>query len=122
MGSHPINLLFRFLLEMLAFVSIGFWAYQQSESWPGLVLAVLIPIGVAVIWGVFNVTNDPSRSGNAPVMVPGPIRLLLEVGIFGFAVWSLFDAGHARLSGILGGLVTLHYLLSFDRIKWLLSR
>ena len=122
MGIHPINLIFRFLLEILAFVAIGLWGYHQSEAWPGLVLAVLIPIGVAVIWGVFNVPDDPSRSGNAPVAIPGWVRLLIELGIFGFAVWSLYDGGHSRLSGILGGLVVIHYLLSLDRIKWLLSR
>lgn len=122
MGSHPINLLFRFLLEILAFLAIGFWGYHQSEAWLGLVLAVLIPIGVAVIWGVFNVPNDPSRSGNAPVMVPGLLRLLLEFGIFGFAAWSLYDVGHNRLAVILAGLVIIHYLLSLDRIKWLLAR
>lgn len=122
MGSHPINLLFRFLLELLALAALGFWGFKQNEGWLGFILLLVIPFGAAVIWGVFNVPNDPSRSGNAPVVVPGLVRLLIEFGFFGFAVWCLYDAGQIRLSGILGGLVIIHYLFSFDRIKWLLSR
>ena len=122
MGSHPINLLFRFLLELLALAAVAFWGYNQSEAWPGLVLAVLVPLGLAVIWGVFNVPADPSRSGNAPVAVPGIVRLLIEIGVFGMAIWSLYDTGHLGLSAILGALVIIHYLISYDRILWLLSQ
>jgi len=122
MGSHPINLLFRFLLELLALSAVAYWGYKQSEAWPGLVLAVLVPLGLAVIWGVFNVPADPSRSGNAPVAVTGIVRLLIETGVFGMAIWSLYDTGHLRLSAILGALVIIHYLISYDRILWLLSQ
>ena len=122
MGSHPINLLFRFLLELLALAAVAYWGYKQSEAWPGLVLAVLVPLGLAVIWGVFNVPADPSRSGNAPVAVTGIVRLLIETGVFGMAIWSLYDTGHLRLSAILGALVIIHYLISYDSILWLLSQ
>ena len=121
MGSHPINLLFRFLLELLALVAVAYWAYQQSEAWPGLVLAVLIPFGLAVIWGVFNVPADPSRSGNAPIAVSGIVRLLIEAVVVGMAIWSLYDSGLPRLSAIFGALVIIHYLISYDRVLWLLS-
>lgn len=121
MGSHPINLFFRFLLEIFALVSIGLWGYQQSESWKGLVLSVLLPVSVAVIWGVFNVPGDPSRSGRAPVKVPGLIRLLIELGIFGFAVWSLYSIGQLRLGVAFGGLVAFHYIISYDRIRTILE-
>ncbi|MGB5508782.1 MAG: YrdB family protein, partial [Robiginitalea sp.] len=67
MGSHPANLILRFLLEIIALISLGIWGWNQSESWFRFVLAIGIPGIIAVIWGTFAVPNDPSRSGSAPV-------------------------------------------------------
>ncbi|WP_280456932.1 DUF2568 domain-containing protein, partial [Nocardia carnea] len=36
-------------------------------------LVVLLPVVAAAAWGVFAVPDDPSRSGAAPVAVPGPV-------------------------------------------------
>ena len=82
MGSHPANLILRFLLEIMALISLGIWGWKQSESWFRLVLAICIPVVLAVIWGTFAVPNDPSRSGFAPVITSGFIRLMIELGIF----------------------------------------
>ncbi|PTM11348.1 MAG: hypothetical protein DA407_01830 [Bacteroidetes bacterium] len=122
MGSHPANLILRFLLEIMALISLGIWGLDQSESWFGLVLAVGIPIILAVIWGTFAVPNDPSRSGSAPIIIAGFIRLIIEFGIFGFAVWSIHDMGYDTLSLIFGIVILGHYLISYDRVLWLLSK
>lgn len=121
MGSHPLNLALRFLLEVLALLSIGIWSYRLIPNGWRYVLAALIPILVATAWGVFNVPGDPSRSGEAPVIVPGLIRLLLELTIFGFAVWCLTQSEMSRWAFILGGVVILHYAISYDRIAWLVQ-
>ena len=121
MGSHPINLLFRFLLELVVLAALCLWGYKQSEGFTGLVLMILIPAGVAVIWGIFNVPDDPSRSGKAPVPIPGFLRLIIELCIFGFAIWTLYDMGFQYLFFIFGALVIIHYLFSYDRIAWLFS-
>jgi hypothetical protein len=65
------------------------------------------------------VDNDP---GKAPVRVPGRVRLVLELVYFGFAVWALIDAGAVTAGWILGGTVIVHYLLSLDRVIWLLKQ
>jgi hypothetical protein len=122
MGSHPINLLFRFLLELLALAIATFWGWNQSEGWPGFVLAVFLPLLLAVIWGVFTVPDDPSRSGKAPVITPGTVRLTIELGIFAFATWALYDMGYVLLSMVFGVLAGFHYAISYDRVQWLLSR
>ena len=83
MGSHPANLILRFLLEIMALMSLGIWGFEQSESWFRLVLAFGLPVILAVIWGIFAVPNDPSRSGSAPIITAGYIRLIIEFGIFG---------------------------------------
>jgi hypothetical protein len=76
----------------------------------------------AVLWGVFAVPGDRSRSGDAPVPVPGILRLLLELLLFGFAAWCLYDAGLVLLANIFGIVVLVHYIISYDRIIWLLRK
>ena len=122
MGSHPANLILRFLLEIIALISLGIWGWNQSESWFRFVLAIGIPSIIAVIWGTFAVPNDPSRSGSAPVITAGFIRLIIEFGIFGLAIWSLNDMEWHRISLIFGLVVLAHYIISYDRMLWLLTK
>ncbi len=119
MGSHPINLALRFLLELAALCSTGYWGWKQSDSWYRFLLAAGIPIILAAIWGTFAVPDDPSRSGSAQVAVPGIVRLVLELAIFASATWALYDLGMVKWSWILGLAVIIHYVISYDRILWL---
>ena len=121
MGSHPVNLAVRFLLELTALTATGIWGWKQSDGWIRFILAFGIPVIVAAIWGTFAVPNDPSRSGKAPVAVPGVIRLVIELAIFTLAVWTLQDIGFTKLSWILGIIVAVHYIISCDRIMWLIK-
>jgi hypothetical protein len=122
MGSHPINLALRFLLELAALLALGGWGWQQREGWLRFVLALVIPLIAALLWGIFAVPHDPSRSGKAPIPVPGLIRLVLELAIFAFAVWALYASGAVVLSWILGLAGAIHYVLSYDRIRWLIEQ
>lgn len=120
MGSHPINLAVRFMLELAALLAVGLWGWKLTDGWLHFVLALGIPIVIGTIWGIFAVPNDPSRSGLAPVPIPGVIRLVIELSIFCFAAWTLQEIGHTMISFVFGGIVTIHYLLSYDRILWLI--
>lgn len=121
MSQNPLNLTVRFLLEIIALVAIGAWAKALFSGVLGFILMIAVPLFAAVIWGAFNVKGDPSRSGKAPVSVPGVIRLLIELVFFAFATWALFSLNPTY--GWVFGLATLaHYLLSYDRITWLLKR
>ena len=77
MGSHPANLILRLILEIIALISLEIWGWNQSEGWFRLFLAIGIPLFLVVVWGVFSVPNDPSRSGAAPVITAGFIRLII---------------------------------------------
>ncbi len=122
MGSHPLNLAVRFALEVFALIAYGMWGWSLGDSFLKIVLAVAIPILVAVLWGVFAVSGDPSRSGKTVIETPGILRLLLELIIFSVASWLLFKMGFNSYGIIFLSLFILHYLFSFDRIKWLLSK
>jgi hypothetical protein len=119
MGSHPLNLAFRFFLELAALLAMGYWGRQVGEGWSSWLLMLAVPLIAAMLWGTFRVDNDP---GKAPVRVPGVARLALELAYFAFAVWALNDAGAVAAGWLLGGAVMVHYLLSYDRVLWLLKR
>jgi hypothetical protein len=122
MGSHPFNLAIRFILEVVVLLSMGYWGWKYGNGWMRYVLAIGIPVILAVIWATFNVPGDPSRSGEAPVVTPGSIRLVLELAFFAGAAWALRDLGYIKLSLAFSVVVILHYLASWDRIAWLLSQ
>ena len=122
MGSHPINLAIRFVLELSALFSLGLWGWRTGSGWLRFALALLVPLIAAVLWGTLAVPGDPSRSGAAPIAVPGLVRLALELVFFALAAWALHDCGFTRASWTLGIIVALHYLASYDRILWLVRQ
>jgi hypothetical protein len=122
MGSHPANLVVRFILELTALFSMGLWAWKQHDGFLRFILAIGIPVIAAAIWGIFAVPNDPSRSGSVPVPVPGIVRLVFELAFFAFAAWALLDAGYNRISLVFLIVAIIHYCLSYDRISWLVKQ
>ena len=120
MGNNPFNLALRFVLEMVGLYSLGYWGWVSGSGFGRYVLALVIPIAAAAVWGLFRVPGDTSHSGEAPIRVPGVIRLIIEILMFSTATWMLHRLGHEQLALIFGGVVTAHYLLSWDRILWLL--
>ena len=117
-----LNLALRFVLEMGALVAMGRWGWSLRTEWWRYVLALAVPVAAAIAWGTFAVPGDPSRSGGAPVPVPGVVRLLLELAFFGLATWALSSIGARLPALIFGALVVIHYALSSDRLAWLLQR
>ena len=121
-SKHPINLAVRFLLELAAIFIVGYWGYNLAGDGTRILLAILFPLLFAVLWGIFAVRGDPSRSGKTVVQTPGIIRLLLELGLFGAAAWMMLDLDYSWIALIFGSAVVIHYFLSFDRIAWLLKQ
>lgn len=121
-SNHPINLIFRFFLELAAIFFFGYWGYYLGGESLGILLAILFPVIFAVFWGVFAVRGDPSRSGKTVVHTPGALRLLLELVLFGAAAWMMLDLDYCAIALVFGSAVVLHYFLSFNRIAWLLKQ
>jgi len=51
MGSHPINLAMRFILEIAALFVIGLWGWKLSDGWIRFAMALGFPIIIGAIWG-----------------------------------------------------------------------
>jgi hypothetical protein len=120
MGAHPANLVIRFILEMTALFAMGYWGWQQREDLVRYLLAVLVPLVAASLWGLFAVPGDASRSGRAPVAVSGPVRLVVEVAFFTFGVFTAHQAVNPVFAVVLASGNALQYAVSYDRIVWLL--
>jgi hypothetical protein len=112
----------RFILEIWALIAFGYWGRNQNFGLFNYVLAIALPVAAAAIWGTFAVPDDPSRSGGAPVPVPGVVRLVLELLIFELAFLAMFVGTLFYISLVYVILVIVHYILARNRIRWLLSR
>lgn len=113
------NLGLRFVLEVAALAGLAAAASRLGSGPVRWIALVAVPVAAAVVWGVFNVLDDPSRSGAAPVEVNGVTRLALELTILlggaaavALAVRPVF--GVAFAAAIVG-----HYIVSLDRVEWL---
>lgn len=116
------NLALRFALEIVALVALGLAGWKLGSGAMRWILAIAIPALAAVAWTVFNVPNDPSRSGEAPVEVSGWIRLAVELLVLGGGAVALWYAGQPALALGYAALIVLHYATSIDRIRWLIEQ
>lgn len=77
-GDTPVRALSRFVVEVLAWV-LGPWAVSQragwAAAWVAAVLLVMVP-------AVFSTEGDKHHT---VVPTPGPVRVLVEVALFGVA-------------------------------------
>lgn len=117
MSKNPLNLLIRFLLELAGLAAMAYWGWTQHEGLLRGVLAVGLPLVAAALWGTFRVSGYPK---DAPVEVPGIVRLLLEFAYFGVAVGLLAAASQQQVALVFAVVVLLHYLASYDYVLALL--
>ncbi|UCF96612.1 MAG: YrdB family protein [Spirochaetaceae bacterium] len=121
MGTHPVNLVLRFMLELAALFSLGYWGWSEHTGPLRFILVVAVPLAAAGIWGIFSTPGDRSRSSKSIVPTPGILRLVLELLLFGAAIWALYTADRRIVALIYAGIIVLHYGLSYDRIVWLVK-
>ena len=112
------QLVIRFALEIAAQISIGLWGYRTS-GWP---LAIALPVIAAGLWGTFAVVGDPSRSGKAPVRVPGIVRLALELLVFLGGAAALAAMEQWVPFGFYLAALALHHAQTTPRVRWLLTQ
>lgn len=118
-----MNLALRFILEILVLVVVGWVCWFNLDGvwrWVGVIGGPLLLI---LVWGLFNVPGDPSRGGGAPVPVSGRSRLAVEFAYFGVGMLATAVATGIFWPPLVFALaVVLHYVLSLDRVGWLLTR
>ncbi|MER9329035.1 YrdB family protein [Mesorhizobium sp. M0488] len=122
MGNAWWNLTLRFLLELAALLGLGIWGWSLVGGLWRWIPALALPFIAAALWGTFAVLDDPSRSGRAPVPVPGAVRLVLELAILFGGAAGFYLTGHTTTGILAAMLVAVSYAFSLDRLGWLLRQ
>lgn len=117
MSQHPLNLAFRFLLELAILAALVLWGWTQFQGVWRILVAVGAPFVAALLWGTLRVPGD---GGEPRVAVPGSLRLLLEAALFLSAYLALRASDRPVLALVFAAATLLHYALSYDRIRRLL--
>ena len=90
------NLALRFVLELCMLASLGAWGWSVGGTLVvKIMLAVVIVVVVATIWGVFL---SPRRN----VQLPAAVRLAMELVLFALAVVALAALAQPVLAAALG--------------------
>lgn len=121
MSQNPVNLALRFALEIAGVVGLFRLGLWTADGPLAVVLALALSVAAVSAWGLFNVPGDRSRSGRAPVQVPGFVRLLIEFLVLGGAAVGWFLAGPSWFAWTYSVVLVVHYLVSWDRVGWLLG-
>jgi hypothetical protein len=105
-GMRYANDGLRFFLELAALGSLAYWGFTDRGGVGQWLLGVGAPLVAAAVWGTF-VSPKASR----PTV--DPVRLVLELAVFGSGVAALFAADQATLAVVLAALVAGHLALTF---------
>ena len=101
------NLALRFLLELCALGALGYWGLKTGSGLIAKIgLGIGAPLVAAVVWGTFV-------SPQAPVQLPGPLSLLLQVLVFGSAAAALVATGHGTLAMVFLVIVVINAILMY---------
>jgi hypothetical protein len=116
------DLVLRFGLEVATVVALAAAGWQQASGATRWVAALGLPLVAVLVWGTFNVPGDPSRSGRAPVVVPGWARLVVELAILASGAVAVGVVGGPVVAAGFVALAALHYAVCFSRVRWLISQ
>lgn len=83
-----LNLLVSFLLEITLLIIAGYWGFLQSENVIiKYILAVALPVAIAILWGFFAAPKSKKRLKN-------PVRTIFKLALFFMAVIFIYQTGH----------------------------
>lgn len=121
MSQSPLNLALRFVLELIGLLGLFRLGVWLADGLAAGLLGLLLAVVAATAWASFNFPGDRSRSDRVPVAVPGPMRLLIELLLLGAGSAGWFLSGPSWLAWVYSVALVAHYLLSWDRVGWLLG-
>ena len=102
----------RFLTEIIVWVSCA-WAAGQRSVW------LAIPVLVVLI-GLPSIFSTPGDKKQIVLATPGPLRVLLELALYGVGVACVWAVWPTWLAIIATLIVLAALALGIPRIKWLL--
>lgn len=116
------NLVLRFFLELGALTGYVYWGWSTHSGNSRYLWSIGLFLLVAVLWGVFRVPGDPSSGGDGVIAVPGVVRLVIELSVFGGSAFLIYQTGREQYAYLFIVLVLIHYIVGYQRIIWLLEQ
>ena len=89
---------------------------RELVGMPG---AVALALAAMALWGVFGTAGDGTR-GDPVVKTPGPIRLTLELTLFGLGALGFWLGWSRAASETFLTVSVLHYAITWERQWWLI--
>lgn len=122
-ANHRVTLpdVFMFLLEIAMWASFAWIGWQSGSGASRWLFAFAFAAAAILIWGIFRTPGMPPAGKPGVFPTPGPVRLVLEVGLFLLAGYGLWVTGYRWIAETLWTFAVLIYVLSFSRIRWLLD-
>ena len=101
-----VNEVLRFLLELFALFSLGYWGYLAWPfPWPGALFMVGTPLFAAVVWGLF-------RSPRARFPLDAFGKIIVEVAVMGSAALAWLMIGHPVIAATFAVVATVSGILN----------
>lgn len=101
------NDVLRFLIELFALFSLGFWGYLAWPfPWPGVLFLIGTPLFAAIVWGLFRSPKavfplDPVGRAAVEILVMGSAAAVWFV--LGYPIIGATFAVVAAISGVING-------------------
>jgi ABC-type amino acid transport system permease subunit len=100
-----------FLMELCGLAAFSYWGFHMNR---GLLLYISFGIGtpllVAIFWGTFI-----APKASYPVSIP--VRIVLQLIIFAFAVAALYFSGKTKLAVLFGIVVLIEMILMYTVVE-----
>jgi hypothetical protein len=106
-----LNLLLKFLLELAALAAVGLWGASVAAGPAAVVLAVGLPVVVAVLWGTFAAPRARHR-------LPLHLRAPFELGVFALAALALWHAQLVAWGALFAAIAVVNALLLTAFHQW----
>jgi len=107
-SMRNLNLVFRFVLELIVLLSLFLWGVSVSDE---LLVQIVLGLGAAAaamaVWGLFVAPRASRR-------LPDPQRLAVEIVVWGAGVLAFVARGELLLGLLLAAAVAVNLFLMFD--------
>lgn len=110
-----------FVLELAMWASFFWIGWQAGEGLTRWLIALVFGGAAILLWGLFRTPGMPPARKDGVVPTPGPVRLVIEIGLFVLAGVGLWWTGSRWAAETLWTFAALIYILSFSRVRWLLA-
>ncbi len=96
----------QFLLELFAFISLGFWGFAAWPlPWPGVLVGVLAPAFAILLWALF-------RSPQAVFRLDPFGKAIIEICVFGSAALAWWNLGLPLVGVVFAVVATVSGVIS----------